>query len=164
MKASLLHIHNHKPTQPQLVNCKSDYFPSQVCHGSERLLIGHLPNTYFTVGQTDIRCPLPTFSLLPMFPSTPVRADAKEPIGDETKTSMEEEMKEEEEKEEGGAKQENEGEEEDMGSLEWELRNTESVFSELSELSREYIESVDQGASVRGTAIRQGYTYAPCLQ
>lgn len=83
--------------------------------------------------------------------STPVRADAKEPIGDETKTSMEEEMKEEEEKEEGGAKQENEGEEEDMGSLEWELRNTESVFSELSELSREYIESVDQGASVRGS-------------
>ncbi|XP_029603239.1 C-Jun-amino-terminal kinase-interacting protein 4 [Salmo trutta] len=83
--------------------------------------------------------------------STPVRADAKEPIGDETKTSMEEEMKEEEEKEEGGAKQENEGEEEDMDSLEWELRNTESVFSELSELSREYIESVDQGASVRGS-------------
>jgi hypothetical protein len=23
---------------------------------------------------------------------------------------------------------------------------------------------VDQGASVRGTAIRQGHTYAPCLQ
>ncbi|CDQ78166.1 unnamed protein product [Oncorhynchus mykiss] len=84
--------------------------------------------------------------------STPVRADVKEPIRDETKTSMEEEMKEVEEKEEGRAKQEKEGEEEeDMDSLEWELRNTESVFSELSELSQEYIESVDQGASVRGS-------------
>ena len=100
-----------------------------------------------------------------MFPSTPVRADVKEPIRDETKTSMEEEMKEVEEKEEGRAKQEKEGEEEeDMDSLEWELRNTESVFSELSELSQEYIESVDQGASVRGTAVRQGHTYIPCLQ
>ncbi|KAL4616722.1 C-Jun-amino-terminal kinase-interacting protein 4-like isoform X2 [Arapaima gigas] len=47
-----------------------------------------------------------------------------------------------------------EGEEEeddDDDSLEWELRNTDSVFSELSELSREYVESVDQGASVRGS-------------
>ncbi|XP_018591131.1 C-Jun-amino-terminal kinase-interacting protein 3 isoform X2 [Scleropages formosus] len=43
-----------------------------------------------------------------------------------------------------------EGEDED-DSLEWELRNTDSVFSELSELSREYVESVDQGASVRGS-------------
>ncbi len=46
-------------------------------------------------------------------------------------------------------------EEEEMDSdsdcLEWELRNTDSVFSELSELSREYVENVDQGASVRGT-------------
>ncbi|XP_045555839.1 C-Jun-amino-terminal kinase-interacting protein 4 isoform X1 [Salmo salar] len=91
--------------------------------------------------------------------STPVRADAKEPVRDETKTSMGEEIKEveekegeeEEEKKEEGAKQEKEDEEEDMDSLEWELRNTESVFSELSELSREYIESVDQGASVRGS-------------
>ncbi|XP_041708503.1 C-Jun-amino-terminal kinase-interacting protein 4-like isoform X2 [Coregonus clupeaformis] len=95
--------------------------------------------------------------------STPVRADAKEPIRDETKTSMDEEMKEVEEKEGeegvedkkgGGVKQEKEDEEEeeeDMDSLEWELRNTESVFSELSELSREYVESVDQGASVRGS-------------
>ncbi|XP_070991858.1 C-Jun-amino-terminal kinase-interacting protein 4-like isoform X1 [Oncorhynchus clarkii lewisi] len=90
--------------------------------------------------------------------STPVRADAKEPFRD--KTSMGEEIKEveekegekkEEEKKEEGAKQEKEDEEEDMDSLEWELRNTESVFSELSELSQEYIESVDQGASVRGS-------------
>lgn len=36
-------------------------------------------------------------------------------------------------------------------SLEWELRNTDSVFSELSELSRDYVESVDRGASVRGS-------------
>ncbi|CAB1334439.1 unnamed protein product [Coregonus sp. 'balchen'] len=93
--------------------------------------------------------------------STPVRADAKEPIRGETKASMDEEMKEVEEKEGeegeedkkgGGVKQKNEDEEEeDMDHLEWELRNTESVFSELSELSREYVESVDQGASVRGS-------------
>ncbi|XP_016419155.1 C-Jun-amino-terminal kinase-interacting protein 4 [Sinocyclocheilus rhinocerous] len=37
----------------------------------------------------------------------------------------------------------------DSDCLEWELRNTDSVFSELSELSREYVENVDQGASVR---------------
>ena len=34
--------------------------------------------------------------------------------------------------------------------MEWDLRNTDSVFSELSELSRDYVESVDRGASVRG--------------
>ncbi|KAJ8289926.1 hypothetical protein GJAV_G00006830 [Gymnothorax javanicus] len=45
---------------------------------------------------------------------------------------------------------EEQGEEEDRDSVEWELRNTDSVFSELSELSRDYVESVDQGASVRG--------------
>lgn len=39
----------------------------------------------------------------------------------------------------------------DTGSLDWNLRNTDSLYSELSELSREYVESVDQGASVRGT-------------
>ncbi|XP_035269719.1 C-Jun-amino-terminal kinase-interacting protein 4 [Anguilla anguilla] len=43
------------------------------------------------------------------------------------------------------------GEEEDQDSLEWELRNTDSVFSELSELSRDFVESVDRGASVRGS-------------
>lgn len=37
--------------------------------------------------------------------------------------------------------------------LEWQLRNTDSVFSELSELSREYVENVDKGASVRGTCM-----------
>lgn len=39
---------------------------------------------------------------------------------------------------------------EDDDSLEWELRNTDSVFSELSEMSRDYVASVDQGASIRG--------------
>ncbi|XP_062395160.1 C-Jun-amino-terminal kinase-interacting protein 4 [Sardina pilchardus] len=61
----------------------------------------------------------------------------------------------EEAKEEKGVIEEGvaaeEEEEEDLESLEWELRNTDSVFSELSELSREYLESVDQGASVRGS-------------
>ncbi|CAL8290301.1 unnamed protein product [Merluccius merluccius] len=42
-------------------------------------------------------------------------------------------------------------EEEEEDSLEWELRNTDSLFSELSELSRDYIDSVDNGASVRGS-------------
>ncbi|XP_041964032.1 C-Jun-amino-terminal kinase-interacting protein 4 [Alosa sapidissima] len=59
----------------------------------------------------------------------------------------------EEAKEEKGVMEEDvaEEDEEDLESLEWELRNTDSVFSELSELSREYLESVDQGASVRGS-------------
>lgn len=44
-------------------------------------------------------------------------------------------------------------EEEDIDDItgsNWHLRNTDSLYSELSELSREYVESVDQGASVRG--------------
>lgn len=47
-------------------------------------------------------------------------------------------------------KKDEEEEAEDEDSVEWELRNTDSVFSELSELSRDYVESVDRGASVRG--------------
>ncbi|XP_028831375.1 C-Jun-amino-terminal kinase-interacting protein 4 [Denticeps clupeoides] len=46
-------------------------------------------------------------------------------------------------------KEEEEEDEEELESLEWELRNTDSVFSELSELSRDYVESVDHGASLR---------------
>ncbi|XP_043117206.1 C-Jun-amino-terminal kinase-interacting protein 4 [Puntigrus tetrazona] len=46
-------------------------------------------------------------------------------------------------------KEEKEEMENDSDCLEWDLRNTDSVFSELSELSREYVEHVDQGASVR---------------
>ena len=79
------------------------------------------------------------------------------------KTSLEDEMRKAEQRggEEGDRQEEKveavgekggeQGEEDgDRDSLEWELRNTESVFSELSELSRDYVESVDQGASVRG--------------
>lgn len=51
----------------------------------------------------------------------------------------------------GEKPQEEEEMDADSDFLEWELRNTDSVFSELSELSREYVENVDQGASVRGT-------------
>lgn len=49
----------------------------------------------------------------------------------------------------GEKSQEEEEMDSDSDCLEWDLRNTESVFSELSELSREYVENVDQGASVR---------------
>lgn len=57
---------------------------------------------------------------------------------------------EEEEKGEEADKKDEGEEVEDEDSIEWELRNTDSVFSELSELSRDYVESVDRGASVRG--------------
>lgn len=57
--------------------------------------------------------------------------------GGERQEKVEEEEEEEEEVEEDD-------------SMEWELRNTDSVFSELSELSRDYVETVDRGASVRG--------------
>ncbi|XP_029308111.1 C-Jun-amino-terminal kinase-interacting protein 4 isoform X2 [Cottoperca gobio] len=93
--------------------------------------------------------------------STP---NTKEPLRDESETSVEDEMREVEEKEtartveevQGGETLEKNGEEEEEveedDSMEWELRNTDSVFSELSELSRDYVESVDRGASVRGSA------------
>ncbi|XP_035528472.1 C-Jun-amino-terminal kinase-interacting protein 4 isoform X1 [Morone saxatilis] len=97
--------------------------------------------------------------------STPVaRPNTKEPSRDELETSLEDEIGEvEEEKEgekerkvkeeQGGVRQEKDEEEEveEDDSMEWELRNTDSVFSELSELSRDYVESVDRGASVRGS-------------
>ncbi|CAN9513682.1 unnamed protein product [Ophioblennius macclurei] len=76
----------------------------------------------------------------------------------ELESSWEEEMRELEKKEgEGEGEEERKEEEaeaevEEEDSVEWELRNTDSVFSELSELSRDYIESVDRGASVRGSA------------
>ncbi|CAK6966155.1 C-Jun-amino-terminal kinase-interacting protein 4 [Scomber scombrus] len=97
--------------------------------------------------------------------STPVRPDTEESTKNESGTSLENEMREvqeekEEEKEwkieegkEGEMQEKAESEEvEEDDSMEWELRNTDSVFSELSELSRDYVESVDQGASVRGSA------------
>ncbi|KAM9353191.1 C-Jun-amino-terminal kinase-interacting protein 4 [Symphorus nematophorus] len=94
--------------------------------------------------------------------STPVaRHTTKEPPRDELETSLEDEMGKVEEREhkaeekQGGEKQEKDEEEEEEveedDSVEWELRNNDSVFSELSELSRDYVESVDQGASVRGS-------------
>ncbi|KAM7383340.1 hypothetical protein PAMP_003002 [Pampus punctatissimus] len=91
--------------------------------------------------------------------STPVRPNTEEPPKDESETSLEEEMREKdgeelkvEEGKEGEMKEKAEEEVEEDDSMEWELRNTDSVFSELSELSRDYVESVDQGASIRGSA------------
>ncbi|TKS82178.1 C-Jun-amino-terminal kinase-interacting protein 4 [Collichthys lucidus] len=96
--------------------------------------------------------------------STP---NTKEPQRGGLETSLEDEMGEAEEKEgekEHKAEEVQEGEEqekdnkkeegeemEEDDSIEWELRNTDSVFSELSELSHDYVESVDRGASVRGS-------------
>ncbi len=68
------------------------------------------------------------------------------------------------EEEQGAERQEKEEEEEEVeedDSVEWELRNTDSVFSELSELSRDYVESVDQGASVRGKLVEKKHIYKP---
>ncbi|XP_026140021.1 C-Jun-amino-terminal kinase-interacting protein 4-like isoform X1 [Carassius auratus] len=55
----------------------------------------------------------------------------------------------EDQKVKDGEKMEEEEMDDDSDCLEWELRNTDSVFSELSELSSEYVENVDRGASVR---------------
>lgn len=83
--------------------------------------------------------------------STPVRAESGEP-----NCSLEEEIRpikeERGEEEENNQKDETGEKEKDLDSLEWEMRNTDSVFSELSELSQEYVESVDHGVSVRGNA------------
>ncbi|XP_061676863.1 C-Jun-amino-terminal kinase-interacting protein 4 isoform X1 [Syngnathoides biaculeatus] len=89
--------------------------------------------------------------------STPARSNTEAP-----QTSLEDELKEGkvEEQTEGvkqeesreGKVEEDEEEQVDDDSMEWELRNTDSVFSELSELSQDFVESVDQGASVRGNA------------
>ncbi|XP_069551839.1 C-Jun-amino-terminal kinase-interacting protein 4 [Brachyistius frenatus] len=88
--------------------------------------------------------------------STPVRPNTEEPLKNELETNLKDEMREvgdcegEEEKGKVMKKLEEEVEEDDI--MEWELRNTDSVFSELSELSRDYVESVDQGVSVRGSS------------
>ncbi|KAJ8392852.1 hypothetical protein AAFF_G00070560 [Aldrovandia affinis] len=87
--------------------------------------------------------------------STPKAAaqNNNKPSGAEPKPSVEQEISEAVEVEEEREREEEEEqeEEEDQESLEWELRNTDSVYSELSELSRDYVESVDRGASVRGS-------------
>ncbi|XP_077382328.1 C-Jun-amino-terminal kinase-interacting protein 4 isoform X2 [Festucalex cinctus] len=90
-------------------------------------------------------------------------ADASTPARPNTEAcgSLEDELKEgkmeeetEGEKQGKSAQNEEEQQEEDLDedSMEWELRNTDSVFSELSELSQDFVESVDQGASIRGSA------------
>ncbi|XP_013868117.1 C-Jun-amino-terminal kinase-interacting protein 3 isoform X2 [Austrofundulus limnaeus] len=81
--------------------------------------------------------------------STPVKSKPDVPLQEELENKLEDELKVEEEKDGEEEKKKQEEEEEDDG-MEWDLRNTDSVFSELSELSRDYLESVDQGASVRG--------------
>lgn len=64
------------------------------------------------------------------------------------KPNVEEEKQDAERREKDCEEEEEDVEEDDCLGLE--MRNTDSVFSELSELSRHYLESVDQGASVRG--------------
>lgn len=93
--------------------------------------------------------------------STPV-LKTNEAINDEPEVCLKDELREVETNEEEikEAKQnverrekvygEAEEDVEEDDSLGLEMRNTDSVFSELSELSRHYLESVDQGASVRG--------------
>lgn len=61
----------------------------------------------------------------------------------------EREEKHKKDREQEGERQEDE-EDEEEGDLELEQRNTDSVFSELSELSHDFVESVDRGARVRG--------------
>lgn len=74
---------------------------------------------------------------------------------------MEEKEKEhKEDEEQGGEKREDKDDEEEDGDVELEQRNMDSVFSELFELSHDFVESVDQGASVRGKLISQ----SPSLQ
>lgn len=78
----------------------------------------------------------------------------KEEIGEVEEEEEEREEKHKENEEQGGEKREDKGAEEGAG-VELEQRNTDSVFSELFELSHDYLESVDQGASVRGKLISQ---------
>lgn len=107
-----------------------------------------------------------TFLSFAFIISTPVRHNKEEATIAESNTSLEQEMTEIKEEEEGKECNTEEKHREEMqengkegleveedDSLEWELRNTDSVFSELSELSRDYVESVDRGASVRGKLI-----------
>lgn len=78
--------------------------------------------------------------------------------GEEEKKLNVEQEKQEGERQEKDQKQQQQEEEEEVeedDSMGLEMRNTDSVFSELSELSRHYLESVDQGASLRGKVIRK---------
>ncbi|XP_068591814.1 C-Jun-amino-terminal kinase-interacting protein 4 isoform X2 [Cebidichthys violaceus] len=96
--------------------------------------------------------------------SSPVRSNTKKPPRDESETSVKDELREVEEREckveevQGGERQEKDMEEEEEeeveedDSMECKLRNNDSLFSELSDLSLDYLESVDRGARVRGSA------------
>lgn len=90
--------------------------------------------------------------------STPVsRATQPDPsLKDEIKeVKMEEsEEKHKQDEEQGGETAEAKDDEED-GGVALEQRNTDSVFSELLELSHDYVQSVDHGASVRGELLSQ---------
>ncbi|XP_068426818.1 C-Jun-amino-terminal kinase-interacting protein 4 isoform X2 [Clinocottus analis] len=89
---------------------------------------------------------------------TPVRSNTKNPPGVESEISMEDEIREVEKREckveevQGAERQEKVEEVEEDDHIEYKLRNNDSVFSELSDLSLDYVESVDRGASVRGSA------------
>lgn len=86
-------------------------------------------------------------------------------IGEVEVEEMEGEKKQEIEEEQGVERQEKEKEEvEEDDSMEMDTRNTDSVFSELSELSRDYVESVDQGACVRGKLIGKPCAYVLSFQ
>lgn len=80
---------------------------------------------------------------------------------EEKRLNVEQEKQEGERQEKDQKQQEQQQEEEEEKEVEeddgmgLEMRNTDSVFSELSELSRHYLESVDQGASLRGKVIRK---------
>ncbi|XP_061573005.1 C-Jun-amino-terminal kinase-interacting protein 3 isoform X2 [Cololabis saira] len=85
--------------------------------------------------------------------STPVWQINEEPLKDGDRMD---EVKVEEEKGKEFQKKDQEeyeeDEEDEVDSMEWELRNTDSVFSELSELSRDYVDTVDRGAGIKGSA------------
>lgn len=72
---------------------------------------------------------------------------------EEGKLDVEEEKREANGREKDRQVEEEEEDVEEDDSLGLEMRNTDSVFSELSELSRHYLESVDQGACVRGELV-----------
>ncbi len=92
------------------------------------------------------------FSSSPVFSKT-ATSELNSSLFDEMKQAHEDkrEVDEDPKVKDGEKMKEEEEMDSDSDCLEWELRNTDSVFSELSELSREYVENVDHGASVRGT-------------
>ncbi|XP_034030498.1 LOW QUALITY PROTEIN: C-Jun-amino-terminal kinase-interacting protein 3 [Thalassophryne amazonica] len=90
--------------------------------------------------------------------SSPVTTNGEKHLRDELEFSLEDKMRQLwEEKElkvkEGQTEElQEQGHEEEDDSVEWDLRNTDSLFSELSELSHDYVESVDRGVGARGTS------------